>query len=226
VTAVRWPLDLESPDAAWRWGAIEGTVVDLIAGGGRLLAVTERGRVYCFGPEEQATPAPAAGAAAQVAAGVTLPGIPATPDWLSELPEAGGGGYALAVGRGTEAMVRALVAHTGMHVVVVEADPAAAQDLRERFTREGLYGRRVSVVAADVEAARLPPYFATCAVATDPAPLAGHPGACGAIFRSLHPYRGVALLTTGDEAMSRAAHELADGDATPNAALTQAGDYL
>jgi len=63
--------------------------------------------------------------------------------------------------------VRELIERTSLQVVMLEGDDVAALGLRQKFQRDGLYGRRVAVMNGDISSANLPPFFATIVVATD-----------------------------------------------------------
>jgi outer membrane protein assembly factor BamB len=152
--------------------------------------------------------------------------MPPAHDWVAELPDGTGGGYALAIGKGTQSQVRTLVGRTALHVIVLEADPVAAAELRERLVKEGLYGRRVSVIVGELGETKLPPYFASVVIATDAGALGKAPTeAVGAIFRTLHPYRGAAVFQGADEAVARAAEEFA-ARVPQQASFTLAGGEL
>src|SRR5262249_31561774 len=48
IAAAPLPLNLESPDALLRI-KLDGNIVDLVAASQRLFAMSDRGRLYCFG---------------------------------------------------------------------------------------------------------------------------------------------------------------------------------
>jgi outer membrane protein assembly factor BamB len=188
IAAANLPLDLESPDLAWKT-AVDGNVVDLIAGADRLIAVTDDGRMLCFGegkpPLQPAVQAVSTTGANQAALSDAEAAI------LADLPATAG--YCLAIGHSSERLVRAIVKKTALNVVILDADATAAEKVRQALFADHLYGQRVAVMIGDNKTANLPPYFASVVLATDAQPADIH-----SIFHVLHPYQGVAYLPAGD----------------------------
>jgi outer membrane protein assembly factor BamB len=222
IAAAQLPFNPESPDLIWKL-AVDGNVVDLVAAADRLIAVTDQGRVFCFGSEDTkpaAAPAPTkrTEAVASEEQDVRAAAL------IADFPEQSG--YCLALGQSTTSIVRAIIAKTSLHVILLEPDPAAAQRLREQFHREDLYGRRVAVLTGDLATANLPPYFASIVIAIDDAPFANNrPAAIAAIHRSLHPYRGVAYLPA-DTAIQRDLEQFVSENHTDHAAVSTSASFL
>jgi outer membrane protein assembly factor BamB len=221
IAAAPLPFNPESPDLIWKL-AVDGNVVDLVAAADRLLAVTDQGRVFCFGSEETK---PAAPAAPQHLAEVVVREEDARATALfADFPEQSG--YCLALGQSTASTVRAIIARTALHVILLEPDATAAQRLREQFHRDDLYGRRVAVLTGDLATANLPPYFASIVIATDDAPFANNRAAAiAAIHRSLHPYRGVAYLPAGAP-LQRELEQFVSEHHTDHAAISTAAGLV
>jgi outer membrane protein assembly factor BamB len=162
---------------------LEATPVVLLAADERLFAVTKDGRIWCFGAE----PAEAA---------VHRWGTKAVPpegsaSRLRAFEEAAKGveGYGLAWGDWDPGSL-ARLAGPSLRLVALQGDAGRALSDRAALAAAGLYGDRVSILAADPEAALLPPYFASVILASrelDDASLA-------AAFRCLRPYGGKILL--------------------------------
>ena len=110
-------------------------------------------------------------------------------------------GYALTLGASSEALARELVARSRLHVVILEPDPAKADRLRRDFSRDGLYGSHLSVLAGDLTTAPPPPYFASLVIAPAGDGGADSPAAtpvgAAAVMRALDPYHGCAYVAAG-----------------------------
>ncbi|MDB5320909.1 MAG: outer rane biosis protein [Phycisphaerales bacterium] len=221
IAAAQLPLDPQSPDLLWKL-PVDGNVVDLVAAADRLLAVTDRGRVFCFGSESAERTAPPASPKPARAADIAATNPTAAPP-IADFPEHAG--YCLAIGQSSEPTVREIIQKTSLHVILLEPDPVAAQRLRERFHRDELYGPRVAVVVGDIVTANLPPYFASIVLATDRTAFAGNPAAVAAIHRSLHPYHGVAYFPA-DQALQQELEAYVAQNHANNASVSTSAAFL
>jgi outer membrane protein assembly factor BamB len=225
VAAADLPLNPESPDPSWKTG-VDGIVVDLVAASDCLFAMTDGGRLYCFGsgPATNDSTKPGALVASSSSSPQTIETKPASAenDWISHLPDRAG--YCLAIGRGTESLVRELIDRTSLQIVMLEADPQIAHELRQRFHRDNLYGRRVAVMVGDITGANLPPYFASVVIATDSSAYADKPNWCETIHHVLNPYSGVAFVA-GSAGLEGRLEQFIDQNCPKNAAVTAAGDW-
>lgn len=215
VFAVELPLLPGQAKVTWR-AAVEGHPLHLYAAADRLFVTTREGQIYCFG-EEETEPAH----------------VPVAPSPVPESPEAVAraeqiltttgvrDGWGLVWGAGP--LARELARASQLNLVVIDADPAKAQALREELTAAGLYGTRVAVLAVDPDAVELPPYFASLVVSEGP-------GAAGMddfsnlvrnTWHALRPYSGVACLALAPERRA----ELAARDDLPSARVREAGPW-
>jgi outer membrane protein assembly factor BamB len=167
--------------------AVNGKVGYLAAGGGRLLAVTDDGRVHCFGaqsavPSATQRPQPAGrdAATAGAAAREILADAKCDAGWVVV---AGAGGLDLAAD---------VVQQTRAQVVLLERDAAAVDAARLSLIARGLYGERLALIAGDLKTTPLPPYFARLVVSTESA--GTDRPTLDAVYRALHPYQGVAYF--------------------------------
>lgn len=230
VGAARLPLNPESPDPDWKV-AVDGNVVDLAAAADCLFAMTDHGRLYCFGEgaagDGKEPLAVTAGAVSSARVVETRPAesrpVENGADWIARLPDQAG--YCLAIGRGTEGLVRELVDRTSLQILMLEEDAQAGQELRERFFRDGLYGRRVAVMIGDISSTHLPPYFASVVIATDSAAFIDKTNWCDGIHHVLNPYNGVALMTSSAELRGRV-EEFVSQNYPKNAAVSAGEDFL
>ncbi|HEX7901291.1 MAG TPA: PQQ-binding-like beta-propeller repeat protein [Planctomycetota bacterium] len=145
---------------------VEGTPGRLIAADDRLYVSTLEGRLYCFGP----------GAAEPATHELKPPAARAPDSWTERAKavlDATGvrEGYAIAYGAGP--LAREIARQSELRVVVLEADPARAETMRDL--------ERVQVRPPGP----LPPYFASLIVAEE---------AVKPDFAALRPFGGVAVL--------------------------------
>jgi hypothetical protein len=153
----------QKPEVRWTH-RVDGTVFTMIAARDRLLVVTEEGGIYCFGPEPRETtvhelrPEPMES---------TRDRWTDRAEWILEQTDVRGG-FGLVFGAGSGRLLEELLAQSDMHWTVFEPDPSKVAELRERYTRAGLYGSRVAVHEGDAASHRLPPYIASLIVAEAP----------------------------------------------------------
>ncbi|MEQ1860088.1 MAG: PQQ-binding-like beta-propeller repeat protein [Chthoniobacteraceae bacterium] len=146
-------IDYNSQRTQWWRHAVDGRVLGLAAGNGRVVVTTDRGAVYLFdgnpGPRPVvATPAaPASDAAdAEAKAILAASGITA--------------GFAVEFGAGNGDLAIALARQSELHILAVEPDAAHAAEARKRIAAAGLYGTRVSVIVSALDATAFPKQFA------------------------------------------------------------------
>jgi outer membrane protein assembly factor BamB len=212
ITAIALADGDGQPAVAWSL-PVEGEVLRLLAGNGKLIAVTRDGRIMAFGAKVhggekvadrsaiiafgsrseprrsgEATPIPKVDKAL-----VPLPVPPATAERVCTVLDRhdARNGYALCFGIRDTALLAALVAESDLHIVAVDPDAATVAKLRRQLDAAGWYGRRVSVHVGDPVSFQAPPYIAQLVVA-DGSLLAG-PAAddqLSAMYASLRPYGG------------------------------------
>ena len=220
IFAVSVPETNHSPQLEWTT-TIDGEVFSMIAAHGRLLITTEEGRIYCFGAGTRETlvheyhPEPLETGGDHWAAEVQ--------ELLEELDPRGG--YGLMFGVGSGRLLDELLRQSDLHITAFDPDPQKVDELRDRFTRAGLYGRRVAVHQGDVTTYRLPPYIASLIVSEDPDAAGMGLGApfVQALFHPLRPYGGTAYLALDDNAHAGFA-DTVDRAGLEKAELTQ-GDH-
>ncbi len=175
------------------WQAeVAGTIESVLAADGRLFISTLEGELHCFGqgPAQAQTatmrrdplPRPQAPGHALAQRIVRATGV-------SE-------GYCLVVGARDAELLAGLAHDTKLRVVAIAADDGTAAALRDALWETGLYGSRVAVLAGEVAALRLPPYFASLVVVADGSardPVAAR-GLIDSLFASVRPYGGVMAL--------------------------------
>ncbi len=201
---------------------VDGEVFSMIAAHGRLLVTTEEGRIYCFGSGERETivhehqPEPLETGGDQWAGKAQ--------ELLEELDLRGG--YGLMFGIGSGRLLDELLQQSDLHITAFDPDPQKVAELRERFTRAGLYGRRVAVHQGDVTSYRLPPYIASLIVSEDPEAAGMNQGAAfvEALFHPLRPYGGKAYLALDEDAQDRFAAAV-DRAGLEKAELTRGTDH-
>jgi len=188
-----YSLPLSNNQEASRQIAVAGGVANLIAADGKLIAVTAKGDVLCFGAgkavEARATVAASAAVElavpAEVSAAISDSGIKA--------------GYALVLGAESLPAANALISQTVMRVVVLESDAAKCEALRRELLRAGKYGGRLAVMEGSLATRPLPSYFADLIVSTDAAAVTGGGQFWVNAFRVLHPYHGRAYLKIAEK---------------------------
>jgi len=176
-------IDYNGQRNQWWKHAVEGRVLGLAAGNGRIVATTDRGMVYLF----DGSPDPLPPAAAPPPAVV----VDAAAEKAAEaiLSAAGiGEGYAVALGAGTGDLALALARKSQLNVLVVEPDAARADAARRRIADAGLHGSRISVHVAPFDATGFPKHGANLVVGADQVASAS---VVDEMRRLRHPFGGV-----------------------------------
>lgn len=193
LKAIQIPIAKEKPRKVWE-SPVDGEVLRLVAGGGKLVAVTLDGRIIVYGglrkQEQHYTPVPKPpqpGAAAIAMAAEMVNQSGATD------------GYALWFGIDDPAQVEALVVKSKLNIIAVDSDKAMVARLRTRLDAAELYGTRASIHLGDPVGFMAPPYMAHLIItgkstATGPALKKN----LKAMFNSLRPYGGAMWLPIED----------------------------
>jgi outer membrane protein assembly factor BamB len=210
IYAIDLPTPTEPSKVSWR-AAVEGDPVSMLAADDKLFVVTREGSISCF------------------AANATLPVRHEDPALVAESPDGPSQitqraqsilqrvktheGYGLVLGIDSAELIEQLAIQSQMHLVVVDADADKVDQLRQRLDAAGLYGTRVSAIVADPLATSLPPYMAELIVAEGWSELAADASAAtiDAVFQSLRPYGGTAILGISDAAHAASAQAVASG---------------
>lgn len=139
----------------WKY-PLDGRVLGIAAGNGRVVASTDRGDIYLF----DGNPGPRPTAAVPVAP--TKSDSEATEAEAKEILAASGisAGYAVEFGAGNGDLALALARQSELHILAVEPDAARASEARQRIAAAGLYGSRITIYVAAFDATAFPKQFA------------------------------------------------------------------
>ena len=191
VTVAGLPAADGSVPASWT-GKLEGTPASMIAADDKLFVVTREGGIYCFGAAKVQPKTYAAGTQ-------QLPDV--SDEWgkaAEKIIEQTGAreGYCLVLGVGTGRLAEELARQTKLEIIAVDPDEAKVERLRRKWDAAGVYGTRISLIAADPLSAGLPPYVANLIVSEDITAVDQENGRrlVEKMFYSLRPYGGVACL--------------------------------
>ncbi len=149
----------ENPDnMSKQWEAqVDGKVWTMLAGGGRLLVMTEEGVLYVYGPAREAD------AVVHQRPEKSLERRSVQWDQKAEriLGETGvSEGYAVVVGIDDGGLAEELLRRTGLHVIIIDEDEKKVAELRDRLDSAGFYGKRAAAFTTTLSEANFPPYFA------------------------------------------------------------------
>ena len=225
IVAIDLPHGDQPARVIWK-ARVEGGVWEMLAADQRLFVVTREGAIYCFGADRVADPGRST---TPTATQVTerAPNSAAAARVRELLEHAGDiGGYALVLGAGSDGLVGELVRQSGLHVIVVDPDPARVESFRRYFSDLGWYGRRVACHAGDPLSFPFPPYLAELIVVGDRAVLGdlSRPGVAERLFQPLRPYGGAAFLPLDQAEQDRFAEQVRRADTT-GAVIRRAGPY-
>ncbi len=184
------------------WEAeVEGGVEAMLAGDGRLFAVTGDGKLYCFGEG-----VPEAGEPRRIRLEREKLAGKTADKWRRTVAgilgnEGSGEGYALALGIGSGELIEELLKQSELKVIALERDAAKVETFRRRMEAAGLYGTRVSAIEGDPLQSGLPAYLCNLIVAEDPGAvglLVEGGGIPQDVFNALRPYGGTLCLGLSD----------------------------
>ncbi len=176
-------IDYNGQRNQWWKHAVEGRVLGLAAGNGRIVATTDRGVVYLFDGSPEPLP-PAIAKAPEIK-------VEATADKEAKAILAASGikaGYAVEFGAGNGDLALALARHSDLHILAVEPDPVRAAEARQRIAAAGLYGSRITVHVAALNATDFPKQCANLVIAPKQA---AQPEVQNEMLRLRRPYSGV-----------------------------------
>ena len=176
-------------------GQVEGTAKGLAAAAGRLLASTDKGTIYSFGPEgspqsgavdEPVDPNPYAGSPPAS----TLEQAAERILELSKIKR----GYCLVAGLETGQLALELAKRTELVIYAVDPDAEKVAAARKAIDAAGLYGARVCVQQWPLDKIPYSDYFANLIV-SETAALSGElPVGADQLFRMLKPLGGTMIV--------------------------------
>ncbi len=184
---------------------LDSGVFEFFAARGRLFIVTEKGTIYCFGPEDRDA--------------VIHAYLPQSPRMRTDAPgiraeemlsrSGASGGYALFLGAGNGDLIEQVALRSELHVVAVEQDKEIVEALRRRFDDAGLYGTRITLLHDCPLLAHYPEYISSLIVMDDPEATGRMPdaGFLETVYKRLRPYNGMAFIR--DSTQTREALRLA-----------------
>ncbi len=195
VAAVEACLREATAEVVWR-ASIEGDPWTMLAAGNRLIVVTRQGTLLCFGPVSGGRPATAyreTPSPKEPAPWPTVRSAPASHLAAKRLRAIGvTEGYAVVFAGNDRGWIDAIAGTTRLSQIAV-VPRRAADEIRRRADDQGLYGRRLSVHAGDLDTFDLPPYVASLVVVED-LPPGKELQRLRRVFEMLRPYGGVACL--------------------------------
>ncbi|MGY8644061.1 MAG: outer membrane protein assembly factor BamB family protein [Verrucomicrobiales bacterium] len=171
---------------AWT-ATVEGNVYGLAAANGQLFVSTDKGTVYCFGAGK-----PSPNSAKQKTVAPQFQPDSNSAKAVDEIIKKGKltTGFALDIGCGDGQLAIALAKATDFFVYGIDTDPANISKARKNAIRAGIYGTRVMFLEADLEATKLPDFFANLVVSSASMTEGMSAGAQTEAQRVLRPWGG------------------------------------
>ena len=156
-------IDYTRQRNTWWSHKVDGRVLGLAYGNGRLVVSTDRGVFYCFDgepDEEQTITKPTE---------VELPKSPAKIDYAkaaAEIIRRTGvtEGFCVDLGSGTGELSLELAKQTNLQIYAIESDEKLVAEARRRLDKAGIYGTRVVVHHSSPDDSHLPKQFANLVV--------------------------------------------------------------
>lgn len=186
-------IDYAGQRTQWWRHDVEGRVLGLAAGNGRLVATTDRGIVYLFDGNPLSAPRPATPAIAVAQANdAAMAQARAILD-QSRITA----GYAVVLGPDNNDLPLALARQSDLQILVIEPDEKRAAEARARIATAGLYGSRIAIHATALDATSYPKQFANLVIAPRDARLAGTAAIQKEMVRLRRPFGGAICSIEG-----------------------------
>ncbi|HXK58814.1 MAG TPA: PQQ-binding-like beta-propeller repeat protein [Acidobacteriota bacterium] len=175
---------------------VPGRIGRLAAANGMLIAVTADGKVMAFGKKRLAVKT------FDLRSEPPRPGSAALELAQTILEQTGvREGYALFYGTEKADLLAALALSSDLHIIAV-VPPTELADLRLRFDRWHLLGKRVHLLAGMPDTFEAPPYLASLVVLADGAGSWKNTDSRKRLARTVRPYGGKIWVPSGAETMS------------------------
>jgi outer membrane protein assembly factor BamB len=192
---------------------LPGQVERLIAGNGKLVAVTMAGNILVLGESKQSTNTSTGSAASNLAAeGLTKQTLSVTANATSApaltatvqdvLNQGDASGYAFWYGDAKSPHLQSIVASRKFEqVIAICPDASLVEEQRRAWDRTGDYGTRIAIHAAKATEFRAPPYIANMIFVSKELSslLANDASSLQRIYESVRPYGGVLHLLADSE---------------------------
>jgi len=208
LTAIRLPSQNEAAKALWSM-PIDGQIERLIAGNGKLIAVSLEGHVYILGDAAHSTSNPAseiAVAEATAAAPVAIDSVSVRARVEELLSHGDATGYAIWFGAKDRSTIDAIVESSAFEqLVVVDEDASRVDKLRRDWDNVGRYGIRGAAHVTKPIDFRAPPYVANMIfVGEELADAVIQDRKCiRQIYNSVRPYGGVMQILSSPDKLEK-----------------------
>lgn len=203
LTAIRLPSADAPAETIWSL-PIDGQIERLIAGNGKLVAVSLEGNVAILGDSAMDKTQQQSGNAAKNKS--TIDKALADDSFATRakevLKQSDASGYAIWFGASDSQVLEKIVEYSPFdQVAVVDSDAVRVQNVRSAWDDRGWYGVRASAFVSSPIAFRAPPYIANMIFVSDDlvAPVVKDPKGFRQIYNSVRPYGGVLHLLTSPE---------------------------
>lgn len=191
LTAIELPQPGELPRVSWS-KPIDGQVMRLLAGNGKLVTVTLDGRISVYGSRPTAAPT-----SIEFSAHPLRPfeSVRAKAQSILQSANIKKDEYVLWFGVDDEQLFETILTESQARVVAVDPDREKIERLRRRLDHAGLYGQRCSAHFGDPASFSAPPYIAHLIIMGESAvPKLQDPTVLAAVFESVRPYGGALWL--------------------------------
>lgn len=177
---------------------LDGLALGLAVADQALYVATDKGTIFCFVPAEHDKPDLSDGRQMRR-------GLPHSAPYqverqyrrmaqeiikVADITE----GYCVDLACGDGSLAHALAQTSRLNIIAVDSDPCQVALAREKLSKAGLYGTRVTVLERDITDTGLPSRFARLVVSGRSMTEGPHSAPTEELGRLLHPYDGVALI--------------------------------
>lgn len=186
-------VDYARQRTIWWSHEVEGKVLGLAAGNGRVVASTDSGVIYCFdGNPGTPVPSTSSGKTAPERSAEIVASSNNHAKAAAEILEkvAIDEGFCVDLGSGSGGLAIELARQSKLHIYAVEPDPAQAAAARKMLAEAGLYGVRVTVHVGNPVKSPYPKHFANLTISSRSMSGQVDPGIEKEAHRLQRPYGG------------------------------------
>ncbi|MEQ1825640.1 MAG: PQQ-binding-like beta-propeller repeat protein [Pirellula sp.] len=198
ISAIRLPTSNAPAENLWSL-SLSGQTERLIAGNGKLVAVSLEGDISILGHETRSQATSTAVTHIAKAATENSQSDASVPQIERLFQQSDAAGYAFWFGATNRSLLNSVVASAKFEqVVVVEEDAYTVDAIRRDWDGRGWYGSRATVHVSKPTEFRTPPYIANMIFVSETLSdsVASNPEALKQIYNSVRPYGGVLQLLT------------------------------
>ena len=185
--------DLSTKASVWK-AKVDGEPAGLAVADGRLYVSTTDGAIHCFAADEKTKPETVRPATNPSPYGSNEAYARAATEIIRATTGSTKEGYCVDLDCGNGALAYELAKRTNLRIYAVSKDASSVAEAREKLTRAGLYGVRVTVHQCDLAGTAYPDHFANLVVSGKSVVSGNVAAPTAEVKRLVRPYGGISAI--------------------------------